>query len=86
MLVESGIAQRASDIDLALTEGFAFPKWLGGPLRLLSRYPETTVLDGLAAVYNSCPVTFAMAEGATRGQIPQELARVLSMVAPPVSV
>ncbi|MEZ7821561.1 MAG: 3-hydroxyacyl-CoA dehydrogenase NAD-binding domain-containing protein [Candidatus Nanopelagicales bacterium] len=86
VLVESGIAQRASDIDLALTEGFAFPKWLGGPLRLLSRYPETTVLDGLAAVYNSCPVTFAMAEGATRGQIPQELARVLSMVAPPVSV
>jgi 3-hydroxyacyl-CoA dehydrogenase len=86
LLVESGIAQRASDIDLALTEGFAFPKWLGGPLRLLSRYPEETLVEGLAAVYRSCPVTFSIAEGATRGEIPVKIAKVLSMVAPPLSV
>jgi 3-hydroxyacyl-CoA dehydrogenase len=81
-LVASGIAQRASDIDLALTEGFAFPKWLGGPLRLLSRYPEATLVEGLAEVYRSCPVTFSIAEDATRGEVPEGIAQVLASVAP----
>ena len=31
-LIEDGIAQRASDIDVALANGYGFPRWKGGPL------------------------------------------------------
>ena len=32
-LVEEGIAQRPSDIDVAMVHGFAFPRWQGGPMK-----------------------------------------------------
>ena len=81
-LLQSGIAERASDIDVALTEGFAFPRWLGGPLRLLSRESEQRLIEGLAAVYSSCPVTFGVAEPASRGILPVGIAAVLRAVRP----
>jgi 3-hydroxyacyl-CoA dehydrogenase len=31
-LLEDGIAQRPSDIDVTLTNGYGFPRWRGGPL------------------------------------------------------
>ncbi|MCA0848547.1 3-hydroxyacyl-CoA dehydrogenase NAD-binding domain-containing protein [Salipiger thiooxidans] len=31
-LLDEGIAQRASDVDVALTNGYGFPRWRGGPL------------------------------------------------------
>ncbi|KZM50249.1 peroxisomal bifunctional enzyme [Labrenzia sp. OB1] len=31
-LLDEGIAQRASDVDVALANGYGFPRWLGGPL------------------------------------------------------
>jgi hypothetical protein len=30
--LEEGIAARASDIDLVLVSGYAFPAWKGGPM------------------------------------------------------
>ncbi len=81
-LMESGVAQRASDIDVALTEGFAFPRATGGPLRLLSRWEEDDVIAALTAAYRSCRVTFALAEPATRGELPQAVRAVLRQVAP----
>lgn len=82
VLLESGIAQRASDIDVAMTEGFAFPRWTGGPLRLLSDEPSERIIEGLAAVYTSCPVTFLVAAEALDGVMPPAIARVLDAVAP----
>lgn len=82
VVVRDGVAQRASDVGVALTEGFAFPKWLGGPMRALARRPREQVVDVLATVYRSCPVTFAVLESAGRGDLPSAVAAVLDEVAP----
>lgn len=79
-LVRDGIAQRASDVDVAMTEGFAFPRWLGGPLRHLAGMDPQTVIEGMAAVYQSCPLTFAIAGEAVRGTLPADIERVLQEV------
>lgn len=79
-LVENGVAERASDIDVAMTEGFAFPKWLGGPIRALALRNREDVIDVLAMVYRSCPETFASAEPASRGETPPSIAIVLESV------
>jgi 3-hydroxyacyl-CoA dehydrogenase len=81
VVVRDGIAQRASDVDVALTEGFAFPKWLGGPVRALARRPRDEVVRILADVYRSCPVTYAVLEPASRGELPTAVAAVLDDVA-----
>ncbi|WP_166789525.1 3-hydroxyacyl-CoA dehydrogenase NAD-binding domain-containing protein [Cryobacterium sp. TMS1-20-1] len=79
-VVATGIAQRASDIDVALTEGFAFPRWLGGPLRHVSSLPESELLESLKLVYESCPITFALLAPAVGGVVPVEVAEVLRQV------
>jgi 3-hydroxyacyl-CoA dehydrogenase len=81
VVVRDGVAQRASDVDVALTEGFAFPKWLGGPVRALARRPQDEVVRVLATVHRSCPVTFAVLEPAARGELPPAVAAVLDDVA-----
>jgi 3-hydroxyacyl-CoA dehydrogenase len=79
-LVENGIAGRASDVDVALTEGFAFPKWLGGPVRALALRDSSNVIEVLAMVYRSCPVSFASAEPASRGEMPPVIEKILESV------
>jgi 3-hydroxyacyl-CoA dehydrogenase len=79
-LVDNGIAGRASDIDVALTEGFAFPKWLGGPVRALALRDPSDVIALLAKVHRSCPVSFACAEPATRGEVPVLIESILESV------
>ncbi|NGP07769.1 NAD(P)-binding domain-containing protein [Rhodococcus sp. 14C212] len=76
-LLDSGVAGRASDIDVAMTEGFAFPKALGGPIRAMSTWEDSAIISALAVVHESCPVTFAVAEPAARGQLPESVARCL---------
>ncbi|MGX4694447.1 3-hydroxyacyl-CoA dehydrogenase NAD-binding domain-containing protein [Streptomyces sp. JNUCC 63] len=80
VVVGSGIAERASDIDVAMTEGFAFPKVLGGPVRAMSARPDREIVAALATVHASCPVTFSMAEPASRGCLPKSVARCLDEV------
>ena len=80
VVVRGGVAHRASDVDVALTEGFAFPKWLGGPVRALARRPRDQVVGILATVHHSCPVTFAVLEPAARGELPPAVAAVLDDV------
>ena len=75
--VRDGIARDAAAVDVVMTEGFAFPKWRGGPLRYASAMPTSWLLEGLAAVYDSCPLTYAIAEPASRGEVPAEVAAVL---------
>ncbi|MEU6643595.1 3-hydroxyacyl-CoA dehydrogenase NAD-binding domain-containing protein [Saccharomonospora sp. NPDC046836] len=80
VIVGNGVARQASDIDVALTEGFGFPKALGGPLRALSERPPEELVRVLAAVYRTCPITFAILEPAARGEVPAEVGTVLSQV------
>ena len=79
-LVGTGIAERASDIDVALTEGFAFPARLGGPIRALAQRDRAEVVSALESVYRSCPVSFAIAESATAGEIPEAIEKILEAV------
>jgi 3-hydroxyacyl-CoA dehydrogenase len=44
-LLEEGVAQRPSDIDVAMVHGFAFPRWKGGPMKWAD-------LSGLLAIRN----------------------------------
>ncbi|MDO9526426.1 MAG: 3-hydroxyacyl-CoA dehydrogenase NAD-binding domain-containing protein, partial [Gemmobacter sp.] len=51
-LLQDGVAQRASDVDVALVNGYGFPRWRGGPLyRAASQERDrlTADLDDLAA-------------------------------------
>lgn len=79
-VVAESIAAQASDIDVALTEGFAFPTWLGGPVRYCSTQPEAWLLEGLQRVHASDPIGYALAEPASRGLLPPEIAAVLAAV------
>jgi len=81
-VVFAGVAQRPSDIDVALTEGFAFPRHLGGPLRALSRRTSEELVTLLTAVHSSDPVGFSILEPATRGELPEQVRVVLKGVAP----
>lgn len=80
VVVQTGVAGRASDVDVALTEGFAFPKWLGGPVRALARRPREEVLRILATVYASCPVSYAVLEPAAVGTLPDAVASMFDDV------
>ncbi|SDZ01520.1 3-hydroxyacyl-CoA dehydrogenase [Geodermatophilus africanus] len=81
-LVSVGVTAQASDIDVALTEGFAFPRHLGGPLRTLSRRPESAVVAILAQVHASDPIGFSILEPATAGVLPLPVRTVLDSVRP----
>lgn len=81
-VVGAGVAGRAADVDVALTEGFAFPKWTGGPVRFASTQPREWLVQGLAAVYDSDPIGYRLAEPAARGELPQAVETILSEVRP----
>lgn len=79
-VVESGVAAQASDVDVALTEGFAFPTWLGGPVRYCATQPAEWVIEGLRIVHASDPIGYASAEPASRGELPASIQAVLAAV------
>ena len=47
-LLDEGIAQRASDIDVVLTNGYGFPRWRGGPLYWAARHDRAALEADLA--------------------------------------
>lgn len=47
-LLDEGIAQRASDIDVVLTNGYGFPRWRGGPLYWAARQDSAVLQADLA--------------------------------------
>ncbi|MBY6121501.1 enoyl-CoA hydratase/isomerase family protein [Mameliella alba] len=47
-LLDEGIAQRASDIDVVLTNGYGFPRWRGGPLYWAARQDRAALAADLA--------------------------------------
>lgn len=78
-ILASGVAKRASDIDLAFTEGFAFPRWLGGPVKYASDQGDEWLREGLQRVWESDPIGFALAAGCDKG-IPEQIRAVLDEV------
>lgn len=78
--VASGVARAASDVDVALTEGFAFPAWLGGPVRYAAAQTPEWLIAALRAVHESDPIGFALAEPASRGETPAAVRAVLEAV------
>jgi len=53
LLLEEGVCQRPADIDIALVNGYGFPRWRGGPLfiaRQMSDRQLESALDTLADV------------------------------------
>ena len=82
-VVAAGITQQASDIDVAMTEGFAFPAWQGGPIRYASNQSDAWLIEGLAAVFASDPIGFTLAETARDGVIPPIIAALLVDVKTP---
>jgi 3-hydroxyacyl-CoA dehydrogenase len=81
-VVLSGVAAQASDIDLALTEGFAFPAWLGGPIRYSATQPLEWVIEGLCAVHASDPIGYEALGSAADGKLPEGVAAILAAVCP----
>lgn len=79
-LTREGILRRPSDIDVAMTEGFAFPAWLGGPLRYAASQPRTWVIDGLSAVHESDPIRYELADVGTTGTLPAPIATILDQI------
>jgi 3-hydroxyacyl-CoA dehydrogenase len=46
-ILEEGVAQRASDIDLVWTSGYGFPRYRGGPMFYADTIGLKTLLDGI---------------------------------------
>jgi len=47
-LLSEGVAQRASDVDVTMANGYGFPRWTGGPLYWASKQPAEAMADDLA--------------------------------------
>ncbi|MDV8070580.1 3-hydroxyacyl-CoA dehydrogenase NAD-binding domain-containing protein [Rhodococcus sp. IEGM 1366] len=76
-VLSDGVAARATDIDLALVNGFAFPRQHGGPLRYASHRQPDWLATGLQEVYESCPVTYRAAHSPTAGAQPAHVIKIL---------
>lgn len=46
-VLDEGIAQRASDVDLVAVHGFGFPAWLGGPMKWADHFGLSTIYHHL---------------------------------------
>lgn len=58
-VVVTGVAERASDVDVALTTGFGFPRWEGGPLRYAAAHRGEWLSRAVREVYQSDPIGYA---------------------------
>ncbi len=47
-LLEDGVAQRASDVDVTFVNGYGFPRWMGGPLYWAAHQPAEQLAGDLA--------------------------------------
>lgn len=51
-ILDEGMAQRASDIDVVFVHGFGFPAWRGGPMHWAGSHGRARVLERLQALYD----------------------------------
>lgn len=78
-VVATGVASRGSDVDLAMVEGFGFPRWTGGPVRYAAGQDPRWLGRMLAAVHDSDPIGYRSA-AAPAGGIPAPIQRLLESV------
>ncbi|MBE9637245.1 3-hydroxyacyl-CoA dehydrogenase NAD-binding domain-containing protein [Salipiger mangrovisoli] len=67
LLLDEGVAQRASDIDVTLANGYGFPRWKGGPLWWAAQQPADRIEADLDALET------AIGHGFARGPVPEIL-------------
>ncbi len=67
LLLDEGVAQRASDIDVTLANGYGFPRWKGGPLWWAAQQPADRIEADLDALET------AIGHGFARGPVPEFL-------------
>lgn len=59
-ILEEGIAERASDIDLVMAHGYGFPRWRGGPMHYAERIGLYVVRDRIADLAAADPLSWAV--------------------------
>ncbi|MCW3475929.1 3-hydroxyacyl-CoA dehydrogenase family protein [Rhodovastum sp. RN2-1] len=52
-ILAEGIAQRPSDIDVVLVNGYGYPAWRGGPMHEADRIGLPVVLERVARMYEA---------------------------------
>jgi 3-hydroxyacyl-CoA dehydrogenase len=57
-LIDEGIAQRASDVDVVFANGYGFPRWRGGPLYWAAQEDPDRLDADLAALEDAIGHTF----------------------------
>ncbi|WP_353476136.1 3-hydroxyacyl-CoA dehydrogenase NAD-binding domain-containing protein (plasmid) [Salipiger sp. H15] len=67
LLLAEGVAQRASDIDVTLVNGYGFPRWKGGPLWWAAQQPADRIEADLDALET------AIGHGFARGAVSDTL-------------
>ncbi|MCA0942862.1 enoyl-CoA hydratase/isomerase family protein [Salipiger pacificus] len=67
LLLDEGVAQRASDIDVTLANGYGFPRWKGGPLWWAAQQPADRIEADLDAL------GMAIGHGFARGPVSDTL-------------
>ena len=69
-LLDEGVAQRPSDVDVALVNGYGFPRWRGGPLYWAAQQDGATLAADLDALSG------AVCHGYRAGPVPAILAQL----------
>ena len=70
LLLAEGVAQRPSDVDVVLSNGYGFPRWRGGPLYWASRQDRAALDADLGAL------AAAVGHGFRAGPVEATLARL----------
>lgn len=60
-LLQEGVANRASDIDVVLVHGYGFPRWEGGPVFWARQQSPETLAQEIADLATSCGEGFVVA-------------------------
>jgi len=60
-IVEEGIAERPSDIDMVKIHGYGFPRWRGGPMHAAEVMGDEKVRSALDAVSRQSPDSWIIA-------------------------
>ena len=75
-ILEEGIAAKASDVDLVMIHGYAFPRWRGGPIHWASRQGLPEILSRIRAYAAEDPASWGVPDllirAAAEGRIPDE--------------
>ena len=61
-ILEEGIAERLSDIDIVKIHGYGFPRWRGGPMHTAEMHGVETVMKYLHEVDKQSPDSWVIAD------------------------